>query len=116
MAMNRVQKTYQTQLLHYQGQAEATACLIKKFERRKAGRGRQVQSGTQPDSRHCTDLEEPDEEANRGKLSKMVVEMGTTGIGITGHGSGCGEQAKGRGQLLQDGRGQYCDPPGRIVR
>ena len=32
MALNKVQTTYQTQLLQYQGEAQATTCLIKKLK------------------------------------------------------------------------------------
>ena len=35
MALNKVQTTYQTQLMHYQGQAEATTCLIKQLKDEK---------------------------------------------------------------------------------
>ena len=35
MALNKVQTTYQTQLMHYQGQAEATAHLIKQLKDEK---------------------------------------------------------------------------------
>ena len=56
----------------------------KEIEGRKASCGREVQNGTRPDSGHCTDLEGPDEEVNRRKLSTMVVEMGATGSKIAG--------------------------------
>ena len=35
MALNKVQMTYQTHLMHYQGQAKATACLIKQLNDEK---------------------------------------------------------------------------------
>ena len=35
MALNKVQTTYQTQLMHYQGQAEATMRLIKQLKDEK---------------------------------------------------------------------------------
>ena len=36
MALNKVHRTYQMQLLHYQGQAQATASLIKKLDEKQA--------------------------------------------------------------------------------
>ena len=35
MALNKVQTTYQTQLMHYPGQTEATTCLIKQLKDEK---------------------------------------------------------------------------------